>query len=684
MRIKQSITLFVLIGLALFILPLSVHASTQILDSQGFVGHYEADIPSQQNYTTSQGSPEEIAREFLSKEGAMFGIKNQSEELETIDTDTASSNSIQFGMFIPTPTALIDHQTQHVKFQQVYDAIPVYGSTVLAHIKDGAVLSVDSIISPDISLTTIASIDQNQAQEKALSYWKSQSLVSNATLPVGLFVLNPSLVSDKEDTNYLVWQFILDTGNTSNRQREFIFIDAHNGSIRLVLPGIFDGRNRNTYGCSGATSASGCRLLLTENQTTSGDSDADNTHRYVGNTYDFYFQKDNRLGMNNRDGLIKSYTNIPCQRPNAYWDGTSINFCHGMMTQDIVSHEYTHGVTQYSANLGGSNQSGALNESISDIFASNVDGNWTVGEDSVIGRERSSHAIRDMSNPARLGDPDKLFSKNYSCSSSDSGGVHKNSGVTSKAVYLLTDGSTFNGCTISGIGRDKAQKIEYLMLTQYLPSSANFRNFYDGMNSACGELYGKDSTECKQVDYAMKAVEIDQQPLRQQKGASCTGRREVTPSCSTSGTPSAPTASPSPTTSSPTITGTLSPTSVLNPTPTTGADTSEVSVWTSSETDPDGKLSDGSKLDSKVKRGQKISICYNRSAGPFSLTIDTGISPRTISTTFSEPKHGGCLMVNGNRFLRVGPLASSEGYKHTFTITSGGKTVSTSILAVTP
>lgn len=364
-----------------------------------------------------------------------------------------------------------------------------------------------------------------------------------------------------------------------------------------------------------------------------------------------------------------------------------------MATLDIIAHELTHGVTQYEAGLVYSYQSGALNEAFSDIFASQVDGNWTMGEGSALG------IIRDMSNPPAKGQPDRLFSDKYYCSSGDNGGVHKNNGVINKAAYLIADGSIFNSCTISGLGREKMGKINYSALTNYLTSNSNFRAYYNAMNDACKALYGSGSFECQQVDNALKAVEVDQQPGGSSTSPKCSGQTPTTPSCSTSTSPSptsavSPTTGPSPTSNpSPTLgpSPTVSPTMPTNtplptqiqptPTPTTAPQNADVSVWNSlMQGNQEVILANGTKL----AKGTRVSICYNRKAGPFTLTINRGGGLTTkYLADFPQEKKGGCLHAGDLRFFPLGELASSEGSPHIYSIESEGKTASTTILVTT-
>ena len=127
---------------------------------------------------------------------------------------------------------------------------------------------------------------------------------------------------------------------------------------------------------------------------------------------------------------------------------------------DVVGHELTHGVTEFTSGLFYYAESGAINESMSDVMGELIDlgtpsdpdlpaDRWQVGEDLPLG------AIRSMSNPPAFGDPDRMTSPLFVGASGDSHGVHTNSGVNNKAAFLITDGGTFNGQTVVGLGLDE-------------------------------------------------------------------------------------------------------------------------------------------------------------------------------------------------------------------------------------
>lgn len=166
----------------------------------------------------------------------------------------------------------------------------------------------------------------------------------------------------------------------------------------------------------------------------------------------------------------------------------------------MTAHELTHAVTSQTADLEYNCQSGALNESMSDIFASNVD-----DEDWEIGEYLPGGALRDIANPAN-GDPpqpahtdDFVEMPNDGSPFNDNGGVHYNSGIPNHAYYLM----------VQAIGRDDAEAIVYRALTEKLESDSNFEDFRTALLEVARELYGEDSPEYEGVDSSFAAVGLD-------------------------------------------------------------------------------------------------------------------------------------------------------------------------------
>jgi thermolysin len=251
--------------------------------------------------------------------------------------------------------------------------------------------------------------------------------------------------------------------------------------------------------------------------------------------YDYYLNTHNRRGIDGNGGpgyylsidgvtaLVSSKVHYGVNYNNAFWNGSYMTYGDGdgvrfspLVTLDICGHEMQHGVTERTANLVYSGESGALNESWSDVFGALLEryvrgqstNTWRIGEQSYT-PGTAGDALRYMDNPHAASnagytaddDPDH-YSERYT-GTADSGGVHVNSGISNKVFYLLAVGGTHHrGGSMTGIGADAAGKIWYRALTSYMTSSTNFRGARTATLNAAAALYGTGSTNYNAVAQA--------------------------------------------------------------------------------------------------------------------------------------------------------------------------------------
>ncbi|ABS20868.1 M4 family metallopeptidase [Bacillus cytotoxicus] len=249
------------------------------------------------------------------------------------------------------------------------------------------------------------------------------------------------------------------------------------------------------------------------------DAAAVDAHYYAGVTYDYYKNTFNRNSINDAGAALKSTVHYGSNYNNAFWngsqmvygDGDGVTFTSLSGGIDVIGHELTHAVTEYSSNLIYQYESGALNEAISDIFGTlveyydNRNPDWEIGED-IYTPGKAGDALRSMSDPTKYGDPDH-YSKRYT-GSGDNGGVHTNSGIINKAAYLLANGGTHYGVTVNGIGKDKVGAIYYRANTQYFTQSTTFSQARAGLVQAAADLYGANSAEVTAVKQSYDAVGV--------------------------------------------------------------------------------------------------------------------------------------------------------------------------------
>jgi hypothetical protein len=202
-----------------------------------------------------------------------------------------------------------------------------------------------------------------------------------------------------------------------------------------------------------------------------------------------------------------------------YGDGASN--LHPLVELDVAGHEMSHGVTENTANLTYSGESGGLNEATSDIFGTAVEwyaNNSSDTPDFLIGEEID---INGNGTPLRYMDKPSKDGGSKDCWSSSLGGLdpHYSSGPLNHWYYLASEGSgaktingvsynspTCDGSTVTGIGHLKAEKIWYRTLSTYLTSNSNYAAARTGVIKAAKDLYGAGSAECTAVDKAMGAI----------------------------------------------------------------------------------------------------------------------------------------------------------------------------------
>ena len=421
---------------------------------------------------------------------------------------------------------------EHVRYQQVHHGVPITGAEFQVHMKGARVLAANGLVMEDLPLDVQPWISAGQAREAAqrLIEKRRPAVAAGARYSEPrLEILNRTLLSKiGNDRSRLAW-FVEATGD---ELRQYIWIDARAGAILMNFSQLTDAKNRTIYTANNTNTLPGT-LVRTEGGAATGDADNDNAYLYAGVTYDYFL---NNHGRDSYDGLgaeMRSTTHYcdppDCPNyPNAFWNGTQMVYGNGYASaDDVVAHELTHAVTERSAGLFYYMQSGALNESFSDMFGEAVDLSSSVGsgDDSagarwLMGEDLSIGAIRDMMFPNLFSNPNRVSDLTYFvCSTSawtdpnaDQGGVHSNSGVPNHAFALMVDGGTFNGRTITAIGLQKTAKIHYRALTNYLTSGSGFIDHYNAVNESCNDLIGTigiTAANCTQVTLALQAVEMN-------------------------------------------------------------------------------------------------------------------------------------------------------------------------------
>ncbi len=467
----------------------------------------------------------------------------------------------------------------HYRYQQVYKGKDVYTAQVISHTRDGRVLSFNGRWHGGAFPSAAAVFDESQALKQALDFvgadvykWQIPAEEAeyrkikedpNATYtPKGRLVWLPERFAPGSGALKLAWLFDIYAHEPMSRQN--LFVDAQTGLVleteNLIHAGDSKGVAKTRYSdtqriVTDSLSKTSYRLRETgrgngvetfnmrkgtnygtavdftdadnfwNNVNTDRDEVATDAHWGSEKTFDFFKALFNRNSYDNKNAKIRSYVHYSSNYANAFWNGSVMTYGDGntssslnvpLTALDVCGHEIAHAVTTFSAGLIYSYESGALNESFSDVFGNAIERwarskkwNWRIGEDIT----STGNGIRNMANPNNFNHPDCYKGSFWWTSAGDNGGVHVNSGVQNYWYYLLSDGGSgkndlgknFN---VDSIGFLKAARIAYRNLTVYLTPSSQYADARTYGIISAADLYGNCSKEVISTTNAWYAVGI--------------------------------------------------------------------------------------------------------------------------------------------------------------------------------
>ena len=290
------------------------------------------------------------------------------------------------------------------------------------------------------------------------------------------------------------------------------------------------GKTRAVYDANEGASLPG-QLVRSENDPPTNDTAVNEAYDGSGITYDLFQEIYGRDSIDGNGMLLQSTVHYLRGYDNAFWNGQQMVYGDGdedlpeaqrlfnrfTAALDVIGHELAHGVTQYEAGLVYWDQSGALNESMSDVFGSLVkqyqrqetadQANWIIGE-GLFTSNVNGVGIRSMKAPGTayndpvLGkDPQPGHMDDYVKTIEDNGGVHINSGIPNHAFYVTS-------LEMGGYAWEKAGQVWYKTLTEKLTERATFQQAADLTHQAAGELYGTGSLEQQAVQKGWAEVGI--------------------------------------------------------------------------------------------------------------------------------------------------------------------------------
>ena len=455
--------------------------------------------------------------------------------------------------------------TRMVKFRQAYHDIPVYGSLVTVEIdNDNSLVSINSALGEPQSLPVIAKISAQQAAKAVtekppfkkdltgiaprLNYYYEAS--RSKWRLVFIFEDVPAVLprEEKEKPQKVApryFDYVVDavtgrviaelprTPSMASEVKDAVDARQENRQIRVEVSGATSILKDTVYNIEtfdfGLNDPDINDRALPGNQVPEPWSAAAvSAHANASAVAAFLRDVVKRNNIDGRGGPMNSSVNCVVRREsedgevwmNAYWNGTQM--VYGQVRQanqqlltlaaalDIVGHEMFHGITDNTSRLEYSGQSGALNESYSDIFGTIIANHgkpdprdgwvWLLGE----GFAHNGGAFRDVSNPPACGQPDHMrhFRNLPNTRNGDWGGVHTNSGIHNKAAYLILVSADEQGLVFSP---EEVAAIFYVAVTQLLSRTSQFSDSRRGAVAATRSLFRSEPPA--QIQRRISAVE---------------------------------------------------------------------------------------------------------------------------------------------------------------------------------
>ncbi|PJN29277.1 M4 family metallopeptidase [Kitasatospora sp. CB02891] len=465
---------------------------------------------------------------------------------------------------------LVDNDgARHVRYDRTYRGLPVLGGDLVVHrAKNGRITSTSWAHQGAIQVVgvtpSLSTQDASKAAERSAKHVKQARTTNLDTSKLVVWAAAGKAPVLAYRTT------VTGAGEAGANSQEAVLLDANTGAVldsyQLEQGVSGTGNGVNVGQVTLETSQSGSGYTLTDalhgstivydsnnspqsnpaqNATTFTDTtdnwgDGTTANREsaavdasfgLAKTWDYYKNTFNRSGIRNDGRGAPAYVHVDNQLLNAFYDdscfcmsfgdGSSQNNNTPLTALDVSGHEMTHGVTAATANLNYSGESGGLNESTSDIMGTMVEfyandpvnpGNYYIGEKLNMG----NGYLRRMDDPT-------LDGSSLGCYNSNAGSVdvHYSSGIGNHFFYLTAEGTgaktigglphngtTCNGDSFSGIGKDKAAAIWYRALTTYMTSTTNYNGARTATLQAAADLYGANSQEQYIVSKAWAAVSL--------------------------------------------------------------------------------------------------------------------------------------------------------------------------------
>lgn len=435
-----------------------------------------------------------------------------------------------------------------IKLQQQHTGLTVVGREVVVQVgSDGNVEAIIGSLYPELELPATSPLPGDTALTTALTALGASAAQVRKAPALAIYI-------DAADRPVLVYRATVDYSAASGRNLDELFVSAASGTLVARHPQIFTTLSRDTYDLKKACVKTGMELpgtLLAHEGGTLTDMTAKRASDGAGNVYWFYKNMYGRNSYDGKDATIVSSVHGKfdnglggCDGNNAAWIGDEFNQMvygdgdgFGILLKDltlgfdVTAHEMTHAVTYTTSNLAYMDDSGALNESMSDLFGATVEawlasgggaaGNpasitptantWKIGE-AVAGLLLPGGALRFMNDPAADMSSKDFYADRVMPGGMDNGGVHFNSGIGNLAFFLMSEGGTHPRAKttnkVTAIGIAKANHIFYTANVSLYTSMTNYEGARYATAQAAENLYGRCSPEWRTVHQAWDAVGV--------------------------------------------------------------------------------------------------------------------------------------------------------------------------------
>ena len=470
---------------------------------------------------------------------------------------------------------------EHKRYQQVRSGLPVWGGEIVQHVKNGKVLNYDGEYFKIGAFDVSPTLTPGQALDALRIFYRDTNLKEDSDqTQLVIFPLG--------DTDFrLAHKMIVEKAGQPLFD-ETAFVDAETGKVLLHFSNIIKEEltiglgvgmrgdsmkfpttlSDNLYYMADVAKVRPFTQMTFDLQHSYGQSasisstannswpsnDIVNIHTYIGYAYDFYYMVFGVKGIDNNNRTVNAFAHVFDIElglyDNAFWQPGTHRYGQGFYfldpyhsgeengaAIDVVGHEYSHAITTFHSNLTYYGESGALNESFSDIFGTAIEftfqpegqgynkADWINGEDANApfsydkcrsqSNPNSNSQLKNAGFPSSLWYPDPchisqkvptLYDSNGEALDNDN--VHLNATIFPHLFYLLANGGTnkVSGLTVSGIGIQKAAPIFYDAFANRMVASTNFLGAANALLDSAFTLYGSNSTEYAQMKNALRAI----------------------------------------------------------------------------------------------------------------------------------------------------------------------------------